>query len=144
MREERIAVFPGSFDPVTLGHMDITERAAMTNQIDLVFSYRFPRMKSEGFSCVYDALDGVAYGWGGYVNQNLAVPTPDLVRTAPESSGASIESITYDGLPTSATIISRMAAMRFSDCSTAAFEGFDIKSLLRSRPWLMNVPRASE
>ena len=28
MREERIAVFPGSFDPVTLGHMDIIERAA--------------------------------------------------------------------------------------------------------------------
>ena len=28
MRKERIAVFPGSFDPVTLGHMDIIERAA--------------------------------------------------------------------------------------------------------------------
>ncbi len=28
MREKRIAVFPGSFDPVTLGHMDIIERAA--------------------------------------------------------------------------------------------------------------------
>ncbi len=28
MREERIAVFPGSFDPVTLGHMDVIERAA--------------------------------------------------------------------------------------------------------------------
>ena len=28
MREERIAVFPGSFDPVTVGHMDIIERAA--------------------------------------------------------------------------------------------------------------------
>ena len=28
MSEERIAVFPGSFDPVTLGHMDIIERAS--------------------------------------------------------------------------------------------------------------------
>lgn len=28
MREERIAVFPGSFDPVTVGHMDIIARAA--------------------------------------------------------------------------------------------------------------------
>lgn len=28
MREERIAVFPGSFDPVTLGHLNIIERAA--------------------------------------------------------------------------------------------------------------------
>ena len=28
MSEERIAVFPGSFDPVTLGHMDIITRAA--------------------------------------------------------------------------------------------------------------------
>lgn len=28
MREERIAVFPGSFDPVTRGHMDVIERAA--------------------------------------------------------------------------------------------------------------------
>ena len=85
--------------------IDIAERAAMTNQIDLVFSYRFPRIKSEGYACVYDALDGIPYGWGGYVNQNLAVPTRDLVRSAIESSGGSIESITYDALPTSATII---------------------------------------
>ena len=28
MREERIAVFPGSFDPVTLGHMDVITRAS--------------------------------------------------------------------------------------------------------------------
>ncbi len=28
MSEERIAVFPGSFDPVTLGHMDVIERAS--------------------------------------------------------------------------------------------------------------------
>lgn len=85
--------------------IDIAERAAMINQVDLVFSYRFPRIKSEGHSCIYDALDGVSYGWGGYVNQNLAVPTRDLVKSAIESSGGSIESITYDALPTTATII---------------------------------------
>ncbi|WEK56239.1 MAG: pantetheine-phosphate adenylyltransferase [Candidatus Cohnella colombiensis] len=28
MREERVAVYPGSFDPVTLGHLDIIHRAA--------------------------------------------------------------------------------------------------------------------
>jgi len=28
MKNERIAVFPGSFDPVTLGHMDIIARSA--------------------------------------------------------------------------------------------------------------------
>ncbi|MBY9078442.1 pantetheine-phosphate adenylyltransferase [Paenibacillus sp. HN-1] len=28
IREERIAIYPGSFDPVTLGHIDIIERAA--------------------------------------------------------------------------------------------------------------------
>ena len=85
--------------------IDITERAAMINQVDLVFSYRFPRMKSEGHACIYDALDGISYGWGGYVNANLAVPTRDLVRSAIESSGGSIESITYDALPTIPTII---------------------------------------
>lgn len=85
--------------------VDITERAAMINQVDLVFSYRFPRMKSEGHACIYDALDGIPYGWGGYVNQNLAVPSRDLVKSAIESSGGTIESITYDALPTTATII---------------------------------------
>ncbi|MDT3426375.1 pantetheine-phosphate adenylyltransferase [Paenibacillus forsythiae] len=28
IREERVAIYPGSFDPVTLGHIDIIERAA--------------------------------------------------------------------------------------------------------------------
>lgn len=28
MTQKRIAIFPGSFDPFTLGHLDITERAA--------------------------------------------------------------------------------------------------------------------
>lgn len=28
MRPERVAVYPGSFDPVTLGHLDIIQRAA--------------------------------------------------------------------------------------------------------------------
>ncbi|CAM2899715.1 pantetheine-phosphate adenylyltransferase [Paenibacillus sediminis] len=28
MKHERIAVYPGSFDPVTMGHMDIIQRAA--------------------------------------------------------------------------------------------------------------------
>jgi pantetheine-phosphate adenylyltransferase len=27
-RAERIAVYPGSFDPITLGHLDVTKRAA--------------------------------------------------------------------------------------------------------------------
>ena len=85
--------------------VDIAERASMVNRIDLEFSYRFPRMKSEGHACIYDALFGIPYGWGGYVNENLAVPTRELVKSAIEASGGSIESITYTALPTSAVII---------------------------------------
>ena len=36
MREERIAVFPGSFDPVTLGHMDIIQHISSTMAREMV------------------------------------------------------------------------------------------------------------
>lgn len=85
--------------------VDFANRASMVNHVDVEFSYRFPRMKSEGHVCAYDILDGIAYGWGGYVNQNLAVPTREMVVSAIESSGGVIESITWDALPTSSVII---------------------------------------
>lgn len=52
--EKRIAIVPGSFDPITLGHLDIIERAA--NTYDLVYvavmmnsekNYLFPLSQRE-------------------------------------------------------------------------------------------------
>lgn len=41
-RSERIAVYPGSFDPLTNGHLDITRRAARLFDRLVVSVYAFP------------------------------------------------------------------------------------------------------
>ena len=43
MRKNLIAVYPGTFDPITLGHEDIVRRAAN----------------------VFDLRDRLVHGWGG-------------------------------------------------------------------------------
>ncbi|GAC1393432.1 MAG: pantetheine-phosphate adenylyltransferase [Ktedonobacteraceae bacterium] len=41
-RNQRIAVYPGSFDPLTIGHLDITRRAARLFDTLIVAVYTFP------------------------------------------------------------------------------------------------------
>src|SRR5207248_9044516 len=41
-RQKRIAVYPGSFDPVTNGHLDIARRAARLFDTLIVAVYAFP------------------------------------------------------------------------------------------------------
>ena len=41
-RTQRIAVYPGSFDPLTIGHLDIAERAARLFDTLIIAVYAFP------------------------------------------------------------------------------------------------------
>jgi len=41
-RSQRIAVYPGSFDPLTIGHLDIVQRAARLFDMLIVAVYAFP------------------------------------------------------------------------------------------------------
>lgn len=41
-RSQRIAVYPGSFDPLTIGHLDIVQRAARLFDTLIVAVYAFP------------------------------------------------------------------------------------------------------
>ena len=41
-RSPRIAVYPGSFDPLTIGHLDIVQRAARLFDTLIVAVYAFP------------------------------------------------------------------------------------------------------
>ena len=41
-RQERIAVYPGSFDPLTNGHLDIAQRAARLFDTLIIAIYAFP------------------------------------------------------------------------------------------------------
>jgi pantetheine-phosphate adenylyltransferase len=49
-RQKRVAVYPGSFDPLTNGHLDITRRAARLFDTLIIAVYAFPAAKNTLFS----------------------------------------------------------------------------------------------
>lgn len=58
-QEQRIAVYPGSFDPITLGHLDIIERAAKLFDGVIVAVGSHPR-KQRGTFTVDERLELIA------------------------------------------------------------------------------------
>ena len=51
-RQKRVAVYPGSFDPLTNGHLDIARRAARLFDTLIIAVYAFPAAKNPLFSVV--------------------------------------------------------------------------------------------
>jgi len=49
-RQKRVAVYPGSFDPLTNGHLDIARRAARLFDTLIIAVYAFPTAKNPLFS----------------------------------------------------------------------------------------------
>ena len=49
-RQKRIAVYPGSFDPLTNGHLDIARRAARLFDTLIIAVYAYPAAKNPLFS----------------------------------------------------------------------------------------------
>ena len=60
------AVCPGSFDPITHGHLDIIERAS--KQFDEVIVAVFANRKKEGLFTIEERLDLIAANVGQYKN----------------------------------------------------------------------------
>lgn len=83
--------------------IDMAERSSMVNQIDITFGYRFPRMKSEGHVCNFDALSPI--GFEQYIIDDKYIPARQQVVSAIEAAGGSVVSIAYDALPTTSVIL---------------------------------------
>src|SRR6478672_6126062 len=49
-KHQRIAVYPGSFDPLTNGHLDIARRAAKLFDTLIIAVYAYPAAKNPLFS----------------------------------------------------------------------------------------------
>src|SRR5215471_20557551 len=49
-RQKRIAVYPGSFDPLTNGHLDIARRAARLFDTLIIAVYAYPAAKNPLFT----------------------------------------------------------------------------------------------
>ena len=50
IRQHRVAVYPGSFDPLTNGHLDIARRAARLFDTLIIAVYAYPAAKKPLFS----------------------------------------------------------------------------------------------
>lgn len=51
MNTERIAIYPGSFDPITIGHLDIIERSAkLFDKVIVVVMSNYRKLNSSTFS----------------------------------------------------------------------------------------------
>lgn len=83
--------------------IDLADRASMVNRVDITFGYRFPRMKSEGYHCVFDALD--PDGFEQYIIDGMYFMSKVQVKEAIESAGGAIVSIAYDDLPTTSVTL---------------------------------------
>ena len=81
------------------------EQSQLINQIDLTFSYRFPRQKAEGYEVNYDFLALNSTSFGYWVRDGNAFLSRESVRSAIQSAGGSIVSEDWIELPTTGQVI---------------------------------------
>jgi hypothetical protein len=85
--------------------VDIAERSQIINRVDLTFSYRFPRVKAEGYEVNYNFLELNHTSFGYWVKDGNSFIQRAAIVAALESSGGSVVSIAYIPLPTTAKSI---------------------------------------
>jgi len=78
--------------------VQIAERSALTNEVNVAFDYRFPRIKAECYSVNYTLVDMT--GFAQFVLDGKWFLQRAQVESAIESAGGTIESITWEPLPT--------------------------------------------
>jgi hypothetical protein len=80
--------------------VEVAERSRLTNQVDIAFGYRFPRLKAEGYAVAYDymALNNTSLGY--WVKDGGAFLFRSAVEAAIQAAGGTIESVTWTPLPT--------------------------------------------
>lgn len=85
--------------------VDIAQRSEVVNLVSVDFGYRLPRIKSEGYGLIYDYLDLNETDFGYWIRDGNNLLQRAAVVAAIEKTGASIVSITWTELPTTAQII---------------------------------------
>lgn len=85
--------------------VDMAERGGLINQVDIEFGYRVPKMKSEGYWCIYDIMDAYSTSFAYWVRDGGAFLVRAQVVSAIEAAGGTVESIDYTALPTVPIII---------------------------------------
>lgn len=76
----------------------VADRASLVNWINVDFSYRFPRVKAEGYRVGYTAVDMT--GFATFISEGRSFMQRAQVEAALHKAGAHIESIAYTDLPT--------------------------------------------
>lgn len=71
MTDEKIAIYPGTFDPITLGHLDIIKRSAALFD-KLIIAVATDTLKSPLFS-VEDRVSMISYEIENYKIQNVII-----------------------------------------------------------------------
>jgi hypothetical protein len=85
--------------------VDIAERSGMVNRVDVVFGYRYPRLKAEGWLVGFDALALHHTSFGYWLRDGNAFLQRAAVEAALAQTGATIVSITWIALPATAQVI---------------------------------------
>ncbi len=95
------------FDQVLDGSLsvDVAERSALTNLVEIDFGYRFPRIKSEGYQIDYDYLALNATSFVYWVRDGNTFLQRAAVEAAIEAAGGTIVSVSWIALPTTAQVI---------------------------------------
>lgn len=83
---EKIALFPGSFDPITLGHVDLIERAA--HLFDKVYVGVFPNTSKQSFFSMEEKMTLVQQSLQAYQNVIVVSQEKDLTVTYAKKIGA--------------------------------------------------------
>ena len=71
MTDEKIAIYPGTFDPITLGHLDIIKRSAALFD-KLIIAVATDTLKSPLFS-VEDRVSMISYEIENYKIKNVII-----------------------------------------------------------------------
>lgn len=84
---------------------EVAGRNGMVNVVDIEFSYRFPRVKSEGYVIDYDFLALAQTSFGYWVRDGNTFMVRASIESAIQAAGGNIVSIQYIPLPTTSQII---------------------------------------
>lgn len=85
--------------------VDLAERSRLTNSVDVTFGYRFPRMKAEGWLVGFNPLAQAHTSFKYWIRDGNLVLQRAAVEAALRQAGATIVSITWIALPTTAQVI---------------------------------------
>ncbi len=85
--------------------VDLSERSSLVNTVDVAFSYRFPRIKAEGWLLGFDPIALAHSAFKYWIRDGNLLLQRAAVEAALSKAGSKIVSISWMALPTTAQII---------------------------------------